>query len=356
MPIVNFSPNGLRRCGSGRVCRFCSLHTEAFTHQSRVQDKEPAAPYRLALKNCIMFAMLKRIIVGAILIALAVGVLWLDWWMEQARLPRFGTGDGGNIVLLGLPLAGLIALLVAAGYLELSRLAAGTGMPALRFSGMVCAIMVATLPFWRQSLTDNPCWRELMQITLGAAVIILFADQIIRYRTDGAIRRIGTSLLAICYLGVCGAVVLGIRMQFGMKAFILFLLAVKCTDIGAYFTGSAIGRHKIIPWLSPGKSWEGLVGGLVFSAVAAVGFIAVTDYLAGGADAAGRIGLFAAAGFAVVVGLFGQAADMCESALKRDAGLKDSGSSVPAFGGILDVVDSPLLAAPAAYVMLAMLL
>ena len=298
-----------------------------------------------------MTSMLKRTIVGSVLIVLVGCLFWLDWWLEQSSMPALSFGAGGvSIVLRGLPLAVLVMLLVSAGYLELSRLSAGVGVSISRFSGMVCAIMVGTLPFWRQTLSGGgPA--SLPYVVLAAALLILFADQIIHHGTDGAIRRVGVGLLAICYLGVCGAVILDIRMQFGVHAFVLFLLVVKATDIGAYFTGSAIGRHKMSPRLSPGKSWEGLIGGLIFAAVVAIGFVSVMEQWGSG----WRIGFAAAACFAVVVGLFGQVADLCESTLKRDAGLKDAGTSAGPFGGILDMLDSPLLSAPVAYIILSLL-
>ncbi|MDY7009147.1 MAG: phosphatidate cytidylyltransferase [Planctomycetota bacterium] len=286
--------------------------------------------------------MFKRTIVGAVLIVLMGVLLWFDWRVESAGLG-------------GLPLAIVILVLVSQGYLELSRLAAGSDVSISRFMGMACTIMVATLPFWGRALVSGH-WARFAHVIMAAVVLALFADQIVRYRTAGAIKRVGVSLLAVCYLGVCGAVVLDIRMQFGVKAFVLFLLAVKATDIGAYFTGSAFGRHKIAPSVSPGKTWEGLVGGLVFSAAVAVGFVAAADHLPGGDDLAGRVGFLGAACFAAMVGLFGQIADMCESTMKRDAGIKDAGTSAGPFGGVLDMIDSPLLAAPVAYVVLAMLL
>ena len=124
----------------------------------------------------------------------------------------------------------------------------------------------------------------------------------------------------------------------------LFLAAVKCTDIGAYFVGSAVGRHKLIVWLSPGKSWEGLIGGLAFAAG-----VSILVAWAWKIDAA----VWEAAVFGVAVALAGQFGDLCESLLKRSARVKDSGAALPEFGGVLDLLDSPLLAAPVGYVLLA---
>ena len=127
----------------------------------------------------------------------------------------------------------------------------------------------------------------------------------------------------------------------------MFLAAVKFADVGAYFTGSAIGRHKLIRWLSPHKSWQGLIGGL--AAAAGVSLLIVAALKIDG------IHLWQAAVFGVVVGLAGLFGDLCESLLKRSANMKDSGSAVPGFGGVLDILDSPLLAAPIAYLLLAMM-
>ncbi|RPI58417.1 MAG: CDP-archaeol synthase [Planctomycetaceae bacterium] len=130
----------------------------------------------------------------------------------------------------------------------------------------------------------------------------------------------------------------------------MFLVAVKCTDIGAYFTGSAIGRHKLIPWLSPGKTWEGLLGGMAAAAgVSVLAVWAMDIHIAGSA-----LPFWRAVVFGVVVGLIGQFGDLSESLMKRSVNVKDSGAVVPEFGGVLDILDSPLLAAPAGYLMLTM--
>jgi len=293
--------------------------------------------------------MKARIIIGAVLILLISALLWLDWWLERAGLPQLPARVvAQSQPLKALPLAALLTLLIAAGYLELARLAESAGAGTLGFTGLLATLIVGTLPFWRQ-MTD-PDEPMLLAAVLGLTMLAFFIDQIVHYRTAGVVRRVGASLLAVGYLGVCGALLLAIRIRFGVPMLVLFLVAVKGTDIGAYFAGSWLGRHRLIPWLSPKKTWEGLIGGLILAAAGGVGVAAASRSLPGGGAG---MALPAAAALAVVLGFVGQIADMCESAMKRDAGLKDSGAALPAFGGVLDVLDSPLLAAPVAYLLLA---
>ena len=107
-----------------------------------------------------------------------------------------------------------------------------------------------------------------------------------------------------------------------------------------------MGRRKLIPWLSPGKTWEGLFFGLLTAA--AIGALLATQM-----DVRRGYSLpwWKGALFGAIIGGIGQAGDLLESLMKRDAEVKDSGSLIPGFGGVLDVIDSPLLAAPFAYLL-----
>lgn len=296
--------------------------------------------------------MVKRIVFGALLIALIVGVFAADWWLGNHKVR-----GGLEAFVPMLPLATLTGLLVLVGYRELAHMAAGAQVNISRTVGAIAAVAVATFPVWRTLLPpvgerelQGPIGSTRPLLLLSLIVLMLFIDVLRGRQTEGVIRRVAGSVLAVCYLGVGGAMILAIRTDFGLKALVLFLVAVKFTDMGAYFVGKAIGRHKLIPWLSPKKSWEGLIGGLV----AAAGASAATVWLANPV-LPGRtsVSLPAAAVFGVIVGLFGQVADLCESALKRDAGCKDAGQLVPEFGGVLDMLDSPLLSAAVAYVLMA---
>jgi len=280
--------------------------------------------------------MTKRIIFGGLMIVVGAALLWLDWWLESRH----------RGAVQGAVPAAILVLLIVPAFRELARLAGGAGATVLPVSGLVGCLALATVPFWGAIAVGRSAAHRPMLVTLSLIVAAVFAEQMFRRRTDEVLPRLGSTFLAVMYLGVGGAMILSIRTGWGVPTLVLFLAAVKATDIGAYFTGSACGRHKLIPWLSPGKSWEGLAGGLACGAAA-------------GAIAASVLSLdlapWQAAIFGVIVGLAGQFADLCESLLKRSAKAKDSGKALPEFGGILDIIDSPLLAAPVAHVLLALM-
>jgi phosphatidate cytidylyltransferase len=124
----------------------------------------------------------------------------------------------------------------------------------------------------------------------------------------------------------------------GLTWLLAVLLGTAACDTGAYLVGSRLGRHKMIPHISPGKTWEGLAGGIFGAVVAAV---ALSGILKMGWLPAVLLGLLICA--AAVTG------DLCESLLKRAAGVKDSGNVIPGHGGVLDRVDSILFVLPAVF-------
>jgi phosphatidate cytidylyltransferase len=127
---------------------------------------------------------------------------------------------------------------------------------------------------------------------------------------------------------------------------LFFILVTKMSDTGAYVIGSLIGRHKMIPRISPGKTWEGLGGAMLFSLLGSLLFFWVAPERLAGMTWAHSVILGALLGAAAVVG------DLVESMLKREAGVKDSGQLFPGIGGILDVLDSLLFNAPLMYLYL----
>ncbi|HMD54908.1 MAG TPA: phosphatidate cytidylyltransferase [Phycisphaerae bacterium] len=178
----------------------------------------------------------------------------------------------------------------------------------------------------------------LISSVLGLAFVGALLMYSRHQKIEGAMASAGGSLLTIIYLGVLPGFFLPIRLSHSSGMIVSIFLMVKGADVGAYAFGKKFGKHKLIPWLSPRKTWEGFFGGLFLAAIIGTLLAHFTQ------------GYFWWQGLAagIILGAVGQVGDLLESLLKRDAGVKDSGA-VPGFGGVLDMIDSPLLAAPAAY-------
>ncbi|MCA9312162.1 MAG: phosphatidate cytidylyltransferase, partial [Phycisphaerales bacterium] len=194
-------------------------------------------------------------------------------------------------------------------------------------------------------------------IACTGAALVLLASFIFYSRgqtTQGVVSSASSTLLVFVYIGLMGGFLLVLRREYSAWLVLGVLLITKSCDIGAYFTGTAIGRHKLIPWLSPGKTWGGLAGGVATSML--LGGLAIWLISVQPAEVHGvRVDLewWHGALAGAVLGLVGQGGDLMASLLKRDAGVKDASTVLPGFGGVLDVIDSPLLVAPVVYWLLA---
>ena len=168
----------------------------------------------------------------------------------------------------------------------------------------------------------------------------------------GTTARLGVAVFGLAYLGLLPSFLLHLRwFDVGGAYSTAWLLALvvavpKGCDIGAYAAGRLFGRTPLVPKLSPKKTVEGLVGGLLAAVGVACGVQAVVPILPGG--------YAEAAAFGLVLGLAGVAGDLAESMLKRDAMVKDASATVPGFGGVLDVLDSILFAAPVGWAWLSL--
>jgi phosphatidate cytidylyltransferase len=172
------------------------------------------------------------------------------------------------------------------------------------------------------------------------------------------VTKVALTLLIAAYLGLLPSFVAQLRWPATERladpqtqaavALALAIFVPKSCDSGAYFTGRLLGRHKMTPVLSPGKTWEGFAGGLAGAVLAAVLINRLGPALPGG----DRTDLVAA-GFGLTVGVVAVLGDLAESLLKRQYRRKDASHVMPGFGGVLDVVDSILFAAPVSYCWLA---
>jgi len=179
-------------------------------------------------------------------------------------------------------------------------------------------------------------------ICLGAMIIASLVGRLFR-GAEGFIRDVAASGLLIAYIPLLGVFLpLLMGASAGNLRVLTVIAVVVASDTGAYATGVLIGKHKMAPAISPSKTWEGTVGGVVFSAI--VGAL-LTHYLLGAPWWAG-----------LILGMFGSMAgtvgDLVESLVKRDAGLKDMSNFLPGHGGIMDRLDSMLVAVPVGWLVL----
>lgn len=276
-----------------------------------------------------------RLILGFSLAAVLIGLAWLD---VRSAVP-------------GVWLMPVLLVFTAAGADELARLLSAAEAPGNRFWLIVGAV-ATTAVAWAAWLCPvlTPADAGLLTLaTMGLAMAGAMIAEMIRYRQPGQTsRRLAATGMGLVYLGLPAALLVHLRMQFGMSAVLTMLAAVKLGDVGAYTVGRLIGRRKLVPKISPGKTIEGAVGHLAFAAGGA--YLCLTALPA---QFASWELTPAPAGKALLVGLVlgvaGMLGDLAESLLKRDAGLKDSSRWLPGFGGVLDMIDSLLLAAPIAW-------
>lgn len=286
--------------------------------------------------------MLKyRLLVGFPMAAVALGLLWADPW------PAFPG------------LAVLVTLVGLSATNELYRLFPAADRPPVISATAVIVVLWANwapIMFGTGHVPPQPDWPPLF-ISLAAGILATLMGVVLTYQPDGrASARAANGVFIIVYLGLLPSFLINLRwlpIGIGFWAVVATIFVPKVGDIGAYFTGRLIGRHPMAPILSPKKTWEGFVGGLLASVGTAVGihylapqFLDVRPQLVPGLFLSGWP---EAVAFGLVVGAVGVFGDLFESLLKRDAQVKDASASIPGFGGVLDVIDSVLFAAPVAY-------
>ena len=262
-----------------------------------------------------MSAFWSRIVVALVLLPLVLGIVWLGgWWLFAIAVV------GGLIALHELYTMGRgLRPIVIGGYvgLVLTLLGAQSGEVSWLVGGMFATVLVAF-------------------------VVYGFSDA-----RPSATAAISLTLLGVVWVGGGLGCLMLLRAipENGRLVVFTVLLTVFADDTAAYFVGRTIGRHKMAPKISPGKSWEGFVGGTM--AAMAVAFFAMYDQ--------GYLTNLEAVALGAAVALSSTLGDLFESAIKRDLGVKDSGRILAGHGGVLDRIDSILWAGPAAfYVVLAL--
>ncbi len=261
----------------------------------------------------------------------------------------------------GIWLAPMAILLGVAATAEFVGLFVGR-VPGLRY-GPACGgalLMTAAMSMpavWPQ-VTHTPLglwgW-PVLGICLAMAAVML--TELINFSDGrGLAERTAIAFWAVVSIAVPFCCLLFLRIQasgrLGLLLIVSTIFVVKCSDAGAYFVGKSLGKHRLAPRISPGKTWEGVVGGLLAAVVAAWAFhsFVVPAFLSHPfIPTAARLAVYGA-----TLHMAGVLGDLAESMFKRSADKKDSASWLPGLGGILDVIDSVLWAAPVAYLFWAM--
>lgn len=217
---------------------------------------------------------------------------------------------------------GIVLLMAVGCYNEFAAIAANQGIAGPLWFGYIAGF----------AYIADPSLSRLLAVVL-LALSLRIADLAKGLQFAAAV------ILGVIY--VFGAWRCAIDLRAISPYWILFALAINWVgDIAAFYFGRTFGRHKLAPRVSPGKSWEGSIASLSFAV--AIG-IAVNGPLGFGLTAAEMAGL------AVLCNIAGQLGDLAESAMKRGAGMKDSGTILPGHGGVLDRLDSSLFTLPVVY-------
>lgn len=264
-------------------------------------------------------ACMKRILTAIVLIPLVIALVFLgpDWLVSLATCA--------------------VAMLAAWEYLEI---AAAAGARAARIPVLVAiAILFAV---WLR-------WPDKLPVALGALSLALFVYCAFSGPIQSVLMDAATAVFCLIYTGFTLLAVPALRGSEDGKSLLTFLLcAVWAGDIVAMYIGRIWGRHKLAPRLSPGKTWEGAAGSLAGSLLVTFGLIELAVQLARRdiltLSFPGPVWYWLI--LAAVVNASAQVGDLAESALKRSAGVKDSGTLLPGHGGVLDRIDALLLAAP----------
>jgi phosphatidate cytidylyltransferase len=257
-----------------------------------------------------------RVLSGAALIALAVGVVW------------FASDEVFRVVA---------SCLVVLAVRECVALAHASDLPVSFWP----VLIASTITF---AVVSRPPGHELMEVGLMVSLLALGMGVMGSWRGGAnALATVSASLFPMIYVGLPIGALVAVRRFAGASALFLLMLTVMVSDTAQYYTGRAFGRRKLAPAISPNKTVEGALGGFVFGTGL---FVAAGAWWVPGMPIALRAGL----GLAIVA--LGIAGDLFESMLKRSAGVKDSSALIPGHGGVLDRIDALLFAAPVYYIFL----
>ena len=272
--------------------------------------------------------MKTRLLTAVVALPLLFAAIILPWWVPEA-------------VWIFVVLA---VLALAAGLFEFFSLTKKMELKADAAMGYFGAAILR-LAFVVDAPAKAP---ELLLLAVALFLIALLISQCFRFQNDFTkmLTGIGVTLLGVLYLAFLGGFLIATRVGFesvpglSTKLLLFFFIVIFGSDSGAYFAGKALGKHKLVPKISPGKTWEGLIGGIL--AAAAMGALCTWAFFP-------ELSYQFSIALAAVMAVVGVLGDLTESAIKRGAGAKDAATILPGHGGLLDRLDSLLFNAPILY-------
>lgn len=270
--------------------------------------------------------MKTRLLTAAVALPLLIGAIVLPWWVPETIWIFV-------VIAIVALAAGMFEFYSLTKKLELK---ADAGIAYLGAAGLTVAFVF-----------DAPAKApDLLMMALAAFVIIVFITQTFRFQKDFSkmLTGMGVTVLGVVYLAFLGGFLISTRVGFdnilSTKLLLFFFVVIFGSDSGQYFSGRTLGKRKLAPAISPGKTVEGAIGGLV----SAAGFAALCTLLF-----FPELPYKFSVPLGIVMAALGMLGDLAESAIKRGANTKDAASILPGHGGLLDRLDSLLFNAPVLY-------
>jgi len=283
--------------------------------------------------------LLLRLVSTAVLWTLVLGVILFDW------LPGYYI---------------IIPALGGIGIWEFYRAMELRGIRVFKKSGTIAGILYLLGNIYVQC-GAAPLWLDFLSLELMGLIVLMLgmlSRQVFDRSQPTPVVSVAVTLFGLLYVIWLFSFVVHVRFfphsspegidanREGAMLLVYLLVVAKMHDAGALITGKMLGRHKMIPKLSPKKTWEGFVGGLIAATVSSVLLVMLFP------QELSRVGQIWCLPLGLLLGLLSVVGDLAESVVKRDLDLKDSGHCIPGIGGVLDLIDSILFSAPVFYLYL----
>lgn len=229
----------------------------------------------------------------------------------------------------------ITAVIIGTALWELYHIAKGKGYHPLSLLGITASILWLFATYLKSEYTEvaNLPWVIMFLFSAGSFFYFFI-------KGTNPFVNLALTFFGVWYLTLPLSLLIPINFDFGRSFLLYLILVAKMTDVGAYFVGVKWGKHKLAPYISPNKTYEGALGGLIVGVIVSFLLTVIFTHL--------QFSLLEGLGLGIAVSLFSQFGDLTESLLKRDLGVKDS-NHLPGLGGMLDVVDSLVFATPMLY-------